>query len=243
VYISDMGIFGYEHLLQDFKKLAETGALSHAYLFHGEPEIGKFLFAQTLAEHLAHPSDIHVIDFLSEEGNPSTNSGQESAGIEKVRELGHFLYQTSSVSETESRKNHKIAIIRDAQWLTDQAQNALLKILEEPPKAGMILATATDPDIFLPAVRSRFQLIFMPVLPQAQILDFLDSYDIMDTRKNDIAKQAHGRIGRAKKLVPLEKSRPEAPEAVSKTGRSLTGLAETPEKSRMDAGSPRRKRD
>ncbi len=187
-------MYGYKSLQNDFGRLISSGSLNHAYLFYGEPETGKFLFAQELASKISNPSDVLVIEFGTVEGST------ESVGIEKVRELSHFLYQRPTGM-------YRIAIIRDAHWLTDQAQNALLKILEEPPQAGMILATATDPGVFLPAVRSRLQPVFVPILPKEQILDFLKQYDIIDSQRLHIAEKAHGRIGRAKRLLETQDGR------------------------------------
>ncbi|OGM91230.1 hypothetical protein A2755_02400 [Candidatus Wolfebacteria bacterium RIFCSPHIGHO2_01_FULL_48_22] len=219
-------MFGYESLQKDFDRLIEGGNLSHTYLFYGEPQIGKFLFARELAAKIAHPSDILTVDFSAEEG-----SDKESVGIEKVRELEHFLYQTpSSAKATEGKPSYRIAIIRDAQWLTDQAQNALLKILEEPPKSGIILATATDSDIFLPAVRSRFQLVFMPILPREEVLDFLDQYDIMQDRKLEIADTARGRVGRARTFAEAQNGQGSALHTATKLAKQAIRASSTTNK-------------
>ncbi len=208
-------MFGHEKLAEDFKKLADAEHIGHAYLFYGEPETGKFFFAQCLSAYLLTGTwdesiealpDVHVIDLLR---GSESGAAAESVGIERIRELEDFLYQTPLRSG--ARVPYRIAIIRDAQALTDQAQNALLKILEEPPKSGIILATATDPSVFLPAIRSRFQLVFMPILEQGRIIDFLKESGIINPQKHthadqarlaeDVAKRAYGRIGRAKKLA------------------------------------------
>lgn len=192
-------IFGYDSLLADFKKLADEKRLSHAYLFFGEPQIGKFLFAKCLANYIengkfSEPEGILnetlLVDFSSDLKNIQSN--KESVGIDAVREVERFLYQTAISSP------YRMVIIRDAEWLTDQAQNALLKILEEPPKKGLIIITARDKAVFLPTVASRMQAIYFKTLPDSSVLDFLVKYGrISDVKAKTVTRESFGRIGRA----------------------------------------------
>lgn len=190
-------IFGYDSLVSDFKRLVDEGRLSHAYLFFGEPQTGKFLFARSLANYIetknfdeptASLLETLIIDFESE----SEEESKESVGIEKVREVERFLYQTPISSR------YRIAVIRDAEWLTDAAQNALLKILEEPPKDGVIIAIAKDSSVFLPTVASRMQGIYFKTLSSESILDFLGKCGRISTEKGkQIDRESFGRVGRA----------------------------------------------
>lgn len=191
-------IYGYDNLVKDFKRLVDERRLSHAYLFFGEPQVGKFLFAKSLAHYIEskkfddqgpYLKETLIVDFSNDTGEPSQN--KESVGIESVREVERFLYQTAVDSP------YRVAIIRDAEWLTDQAQNALLKILEEPPKNGVIIATARDKAVFLPTVASRMQAIYFKTLPQERVLDFLTKYGkITSVKANTVSRESFGRIGR-----------------------------------------------
>ncbi|KKS83095.1 MAG: polymerase III subunit delta' protein [Candidatus Wolfebacteria bacterium GW2011_GWC1_43_10] len=202
-------IFGYDSLISDFKRLADERRLAHAYLFFGDPEVGKFLFAESLANYLENDSfeepkkdlkEALLIDF-DELQKKSSQSNQESIGIDAVREIGRFLFQTPIASA------YRLAIIRDAEWLTDQAQNALLKIVEEPPPSGVIIAIAKDPGVFLPTISSRFLKIYFPRLSSGKILDFLSEYGkIKDVDMKETASKAFGRIGRALRIVRQKKS-------------------------------------
>lgn len=77
-------------------------------------------------------------------------------GIDDAREAAHFLRMKPL------RSLRRIAIVLDADFATSEAQNALLKILEEPPPAGLLLFSASDPRALLPALRSRLQSVFIP---------------------------------------------------------------------------------
>jgi DNA polymerase-3 subunit delta' len=123
-------------------------------------------------------------------------------GIGTVREIERFLYQTAISSP------YRIVIIRDAEWLTDIAQNALLKILEEPPQKGLIIITARDKAAFLPTVASRMQAIYFKTLPDSQILDFLVKYGKISTVKaRTVIRESFGRIGRAIEISNGQKTK------------------------------------
>ncbi|MFA6135940.1 MAG: hypothetical protein WC705_01095 [Candidatus Paceibacterota bacterium] len=215
-------MYGYDSLISDFKRLADEKKLSHAYLFFGERELGKFLFAKSLANYLENhkfeePKKIFqetiIVDL--EEIEKDSDESKESLGIEKVREVERFLYQTPISSA------YRMAIIRDAEWLTDQAQNALLKILEEPPKTGVIIAIAKDQSVFLPTVSSRFLNVFFPSLPEISILDFLNKYGIMDQSKVKLAvSRSLGRLGRAIRIAKGDKDREKALELANEISRT-----------------------
>lgn len=202
-------LFGYDNLVSDFKKIVDKRQLSHAYLFFGEPQVGKFLFAQSLANYIENQKfekplvilrETLIIDFSKK--NEEKEAGQESLGIEAVREVSRFLYQTSISAP------YRVVIIRDAQWLTQEAQNALLKILEEPPLRGVIILTASDKTAFLSTVSSRVLAVFFKTLPDSAILDFLVKYGtIKPDNAKEIVSQSFGRIGRALEIIEGTKDR------------------------------------
>ena len=194
---------GYDNLVKDFKKLTDDKRLSHAYLFFGEPQVGKFLFAKSLAHYIESKKfddtgdnllETLIVDFS--QNNDLLVSNKESIGIDAVRNIERFLYRTAVSS------SYRVAIIRDAEWLTDQAQNALLKVLEEPPKNGLIIIIARDKAVFLPTVASRLQAIYFKTLPESRILDFLTKYGkITDDKAKTISRESYGRIGRALEII------------------------------------------
>ncbi len=201
-------IYGRDSLIKDFKRLADNRELFHSYLFFGEPQTGKFLFAEYLANYIetkkfSKPEKILnetlIVDFSDNSGDFQNN--KESVGIDAVREVERFLYKTAVSSP------YRIVIIRDAKWLTDQAQNALLKIVESPPKNSLIIITAKDKADFLPTLVSRMQSIYFKTLPESMILDFLVKYGkIGENEAKSIAKKSYGRIGRAVMLSQDDKS-------------------------------------
>ncbi|MFA6495001.1 MAG: hypothetical protein WC246_01800 [Candidatus Paceibacterota bacterium] len=210
-------IYGYDDIVQDLKRLADTRALAHAYLFFGEAGVGKYACAHALARYCetgvwdqdgALLQEVFILD--AHELLERDDANKESIGIQSVRGLERFLYQTPI------RSPYRIGIVRDAEWLTDQAQNALLKLLEEPPARGMVILIAQDPSVLLPTVSSRVQGICMGIVGDNRVLDFLKEYaKIAPSNAQKIAKKARGRIGRAKSLLAPDKSRETAQKLVS----------------------------
>jgi DNA polymerase III delta prime subunit len=77
----------------------------------------------------------------------------KAIGIEKVRELEHFL----SLKVPGKAEHNRAVIITEADLLTTEAQNALLKTLEEPPAGCLIILAVSHPEALLPTIRSRSQ--------------------------------------------------------------------------------------
>jgi len=132
-----------------FTQLIKDNKLNHAHIFYGDVD-GALKFAQGLCGYLengnwqAQPkSDFRFVECT-----------QKSIGVDESRLLSHFLSLTPSVSQKRS------AVVFGAHSLTAQAQNALLKIAEEPPKNALLILILSDPNALLPTLRSRFQLHF-----------------------------------------------------------------------------------
>ncbi len=188
----------YQELSDDLVRCADAETLSHAYLFFGPDEISTFRVAHGLCNYLEHktfeiPSKLLQETMVLDGGEQ--NKG-ESVGIDQVRDLERFLYR-SPVSSP-----YRCAVIRNAEWLTIHAQHALLKILEEPPSRGIIIATARDDAVFLDTVTSRFQRVYIPPASPDAILDFVKEYGTIDRlNATKIVSRAHGRMEKVRVLV------------------------------------------
>ena len=130
-----------------------TAAPSHALLLAGPPGSGKRTLATSLSETILELPAHSLADYpykmiiASEDG--------KAIGIESVRELEHFL----SLKVPGRAAHNRAVIIEDAHLLSTEAQNALLKTLEEPPRGTLIVLTANSEQSLLPTIRSRAQAI------------------------------------------------------------------------------------
>jgi len=106
--------------------------------------------------------EIYGFKVNKQENNPDfcLLTSETSIGIEEIRNLEHFL-QLKPYKE-----KRKIVFITEAQKLTEEAQNSLLKTLEEPPVNSLIILSAPDLGLLLPTIISRCEIIELPQVPQ-----------------------------------------------------------------------------
>jgi hypothetical protein len=137
-----------EQRLKDFES-----APSHAVLLIGPSGSGKLSLAQHLAEAVLGLSTGGFKSYAY--GRVIAPEDGKAIGIEAVRDLEHFLSLKVPSKSSQSRA----AIIADSHLMTTEAQNALLKILEEPPLGTVLILTASNSQALLPTIRSRVQPI------------------------------------------------------------------------------------
>jgi hypothetical protein len=131
-------------------RLLESG--SHAVLLHGSVGAGKEHTALTMAKSLLGDRSLDLQPYFTH-----IHPDGKTIGIEKVRELTSFL----QLKTTGRGIIRRVAVISDADAMTDEAQNALLKALEEPPADTVIILTATKLSKLKQTILSRVQQIHM----------------------------------------------------------------------------------
>ncbi len=181
---------GNDHLVKDFKKLVGSDRLSHGYIFFGENQIGKFTFALSLANFLENKV------FEAPKKTLFESLIIKETGIDSVREIKKFLWQ----KPVNSKK--RIVIINDADALTTEAQNAILKITEEPPEHSLIILIVNNTDNVLPPILSRLQKIYFSRTNKKEISNYLVAE--MGAKKDvaeKISEIAMGRAGLAINLI------------------------------------------
>lgn len=152
---------GHKDLIERFSNLHKKGNLFHSYVFFGEPQVGKFSFALALANFLETGNFDITEKLLSETLTIKQN------GIDSVKEIKNFLWQKPHNS------SKRIVIIDNADSLTAEAQNAILKITEEPPEHALIILIANNTDNLLPPILSRLHKIYFSRVAEKEIVEFL----------------------------------------------------------------------
>lgn len=191
-------IYGYDNLVKIFKKLATKDNLSHGYIFFGESGIGKATFARCLANFMEFGEFAESNHVFTECLNikPDFKDSDGSIGIDAVRDIKQFLYALPVNSK------RRIVLIQDAEALTAQAQNAILKIAEEPPKSGLLIMVVANPDSLIATLQSRFQKIYFPRLSTETVKKFLlNEMKVNEKEAVHTAALSFGRIGRAKNII------------------------------------------
>ena len=156
-------IIGHQRILEFLKKCVKNKRLAHAYLFTGSSHLGKKTVALEFIRMLngqeidqaVHP-DILIIEPEVVEKNGVRK--ELEIGIGQARRIQHqmslFPYQAP----------YKIALIGQAEKMTAEASNCLLKTLEEPLGRAILILITAEPQLLLPTIVSRCQLIkFLPV--------------------------------------------------------------------------------
>ncbi len=175
-------IIGFEKNKSFFEKAVTDQSLNHAYLFSGPEMIGKRTFALELAHQLGENSDIIYLD-------PADSESGKTISIAEIRKIKNFMSFSPFASK------YKFAIINDAHLMTEEAQNALLKILEEPNSSSLLILITASPSLLLPTVVSRCQEInFLPHSKQI-IADILKNSKIPSAGNELLLELTAGKIG------------------------------------------------
>ncbi|HSX31396.1 MAG TPA: AAA family ATPase [Candidatus Saccharimonadales bacterium] len=135
---------------------------SHAVLLSGPPGGGKIRVAQALAAQLL---EVGAELLASQPYYREVLPTNDSISIEQVRELIRFF----QLKVPGKGRVKRVTLLQDADSMGTEAQNALLKLLEEPPADSVLILTSSLPERLLPTVLSRLQMVMLPA-PDAQML-------------------------------------------------------------------------
>lgn len=149
-----------------FRQMRTSHRLAHGILLHGAAGLGKRELAATIAGDVLGESVVLVNGVLE-----SAHSGlrwidleEESRQIKiaQIRALAEFMYATAANAGT------KVGVIMAADQMNASSANALLKLLEEPPRDSLLLLVANRPRALLPTVRSRCFLLPLSLTDRSQ---------------------------------------------------------------------------
>jgi DNA polymerase III, delta'' subunit len=197
-------ILGNEHVKEYFIKAIQNKNIAHAYILTGEMGLGKKttakIFAMTLlcesGETTACGECTSCKQFLSD-NHPDIKyvkpKKSESIGVDDIREQIN-----DDIIIKPYKSNYKIYIVDEAAKMTEQAQNALLKTIEEPPAYAIILLLTDNASGFLETVLSRCITIELKPLHDDVVKQYLiANYNIIDKRCDVAVAFARGNIGKA----------------------------------------------
>lgn len=204
-------VIGNEKIIAHLQNAIAMGKVSHAYILNGEKGCGKKMLASIFAKTLQcrgakeTPCGECPSCIQSESGNHPDilwirHEKPASIGVEDVREQ---LVGDIQIKPYSSR--YKIYIIDEAEKLTPQAQNAILKTIEEPPAYGIIMLLTTNADLFLPTILSRcIRLDIKPVENSLVEKYLMKTCKVPDYTARFAAAFAQGNVGKARLVVESE---------------------------------------
>lgn len=205
------GIVGHKQIIEHLKKAISYGKVSHAYILNGPERSGKMMLAEAFAMALQ-------CEKKGEEPCGVCHSCRQAISRNQpdIIYLTHEKPATISVDDIRRQINndigikpyaspYKVYIVDEAEKMNQQAQNALLKTIEEPPPYGVILLLTTNAEAFLPTILSRCITLNLKVVPDQEIKDYLMRRCQVPDYKADICTAfAQGNVGKAIQLASNE---------------------------------------
>lgn len=205
-------IVGQEQIKEHLENAIKMNKVSHAYIINGERNAGKEFIAKTFAMALQCENrqefepcqECHSCSQVKSGNHPDvifiTHEKPGTIGVDDIRGQ---VNNDVAIKPYSSPK--KIYIISDGEKMTVQAQNALLKTLEEPPEYAVILILTTNMETLLPTILSRCVVLNMKPVRNDQIKKFLmESMEIPDYKADICVAFARGNVGKARLLAKSE---------------------------------------
>lgn len=214
-------LIGHDAALRQVADAYASGRMHHAWMISGIEGIGK----TTLAFHIAHfvlsggtnslgnlnmqhpaarlvAGEAHPDLFiLRRPVDDKTGELKDTIPVEAAREIAPFLHKTAT------HGGWRMAIIDEAHALNRNGQNAILKIIEEPPQKCLIVITAATPGVLLPTIRSRCRMLPLQPLEDSTLRALMARYgadNLPDADLKRVVRLASGSIGMALKIAETE---------------------------------------
>lgn len=197
-------LIGNNKIKKELEKVLVNDNISHCYLFIGSNGIGKKEFAKELAKGILCTSKTpgcsnckSCVEFQNE-NNPDfyyIGLGEEnSIKIEDIRNMQKKVQELPIVS------NRKVYIIDDSDFMTKEAQNCLLKTIEEPPEFVTVILIASNENKILNTIKSRALKIYFNNIEDEELKKYLKNTYQIDSISENMLKAYGGSIGKAIKV-------------------------------------------
>ena len=201
-------IIGHEQIIGHLKNAIALHKVSHAYIFNGPKLSGKMMLAEAFAMALQCEGEGTRPCLLCRSCKQAVDHNQPD-----IIYVSHEKPNTIGVDDIRTQINndivikpyssrYKVYIVDEAEKMNQQAQNALLKTIEEPPAYAVILLLTTNADSFLPTILSRCITLNLKVVKEDVIKSYLmKTYHIPDYQADVCVAFAQGNIGKAVQLA------------------------------------------
>lgn len=200
-------VVGHQHIINHLQNAIKLNKTSHAYIMNGESGSGKKLLSNIFSTALQCEKkgiepcmECHSCKQAANRNQPDiiwvTHEKPNSIGVDDIRKInGDMMIKPYS-------SPFKIYIIDEAEKMTVQAQNAILKTMEEPPSYGIILLLTNNIDLFLPTIISRCVVLNLKPIEDGLIKKYLmEELKVPDYQAELSAGFAQGNMGKAIKLA------------------------------------------
>ena len=196
-------LIGNEKIKENLTKVLNKNTTSHSYMFIGTKGIGKKLFAKEFAKGILCTNQESkpcgtcksCIEFISQ-NNPDyydikVKEEENSIKIETIRQMQSKVQELPIVSE------RKVYIIDDSELMTKEAQNCLLKTLEEPPEFVTIILIVSNENLILNTIKSRCIKIYFNDITDKELRSYINEKLAETQFSENMISACNGSIGKA----------------------------------------------
>lgn len=204
-------ILGHEQIIAHLQNAIEEDKVSHAYIFNGPEASGKMMLAEAFAMALQCEGEGKRPCLECRSCRQAADHNQPDiiyVSHEKPNTIGVDDIRTQINNDIDIKpysSRYKVYIVDEAQKMNQQAQNALLKTIEEPPAYAIILLLTTNADSFLQTILSRCITLNLKTVKEDKIKEYLmKHYQIPDYQADICAAFSQGNVGKAIQLASSE---------------------------------------
>ncbi len=196
-------LIGNEKIKKDLEAVIQNSKISHSYLFIGNKGIGKSLFAKEFAKAILCNSDNELkpcckckscLEF-DNNNHPDfyyiSLEDENSIKIETIRKIQAKVQELPIVSKK------KIYVIDDSEYMTKEAQNCLLKTIEEPPEFVIVILITSNENKILNTIKSRCIKIYFQNIEDNILKEYLEKKQGIENISRNNLRAYNGSVGKA----------------------------------------------
>lgn len=200
-------VVGNRQIKEHFEKAIQLNKISHGYILNGEDGMGKMELAKAFAQMVQcegtgkKPCMVchSCKQFLSGNHPDIIYVRHEKPGVIGVDDVRTGINGDIVIKPYSSP--YKIYIVDEAEKMSVQAQNALLKTIEEPPSYAIILLLTANAKGFLPTILSRCMVLNLKPISDEEMENYLRKQGVSEERINTVIKFSRGNVGKAMRMV------------------------------------------
>ena len=211
-------VIGHKEVIKRLKNALRSGRVAHAYIFSGPVSVGKELVAINFAKALNCLSNDEdscnecIACRKIDDGNYADVMIIRPEGTRLKIDQMRSLKRRGAYRAMEG--NYKVYIITEAEKMTAEAANSLLKTLEEPPGAMVLILLTSVYSALLHTIRSRCQSVKFSLVPLVLLREeLIRRFELSDSKAKWVALRSQGKVGKALEL--MEKDSEDADDEMS----------------------------
>ncbi len=203
-------VVGNGQIKEHFENAIQLNKISHGYILNGEDGMGKMELAKAFAQMAECEGQgkkpcmvCHSCrQFLSGNHPDIIYVSHEKPGVIGVDDVRKGINNDILIKPYSSP--YKIYIVNEAEKMSVQAQNALLKTIEEPPSYGIIMLLTSNAEVFLPTILSRCMVLNLKPVTDEEMEAFLRKEQIPEEKISALVKFSRGNVGKAMRMAQSE---------------------------------------